>query len=95
MAARQRAACTLGRQPARRLWFWCVPSFLAYLRMHDAHRPNPCLRYAASLHADPLGLGGDPDRLAWFAESERVHSRWAMLAVAGILVQVHKFFVTN
>ncbi len=24
----------------------------------------------------------------WFAEAERVHSRWAMLAVAGILAQV-------
>ncbi|CAL8466832.1 g6368 [Coccomyxa elongata] len=36
---------------------------------------------------DPLGLGADPERLSWFAESERVHARWAMLAVAGILVQ--------
>lgn len=40
---------------------------------------------------DPLGLGGDPERLKWFAESERIHSRWAMLAVAGILVQVGTF----
>lgn len=37
---------------------------------------------------DPLGLGANPERLAWFAESERVHCRWAMLGVAGILVQV-------
>jgi len=36
---------------------------------------------------DPLGLGSNPDQLKWFAESERVHSRWAMLAVAGILAQ--------
>lgn len=36
---------------------------------------------------DPLGLGGDPEFLKWAAESERVHSRWAMLAVAGILAQ--------
>ncbi|EFN58886.1 hypothetical protein CHLNCDRAFT_29899 [Chlorella variabilis] len=36
---------------------------------------------------DPLGLGANPERLAWFAESERVHCRWAMLGVAGILVQ--------
>jgi len=36
---------------------------------------------------DPLGLGSCPDRLAWFKESERVHCRWAMLAVAGILGQ--------
>lgn len=37
---------------------------------------------------DPLGLGGNPEKLKWFAESERVHARWAMLAVAGILAQV-------
>ncbi len=37
---------------------------------------------------DPLGLGANEERLAWFAESERVHCRWAMLGVAGILVQV-------
>ena len=37
---------------------------------------------------DPLGLGANKERLTWFAESERVHARWAMLAVAGILVQV-------
>lgn len=34
------------------------------------------------------GLGSNPESLKWFAESERVHARWAMLAVAGILVQV-------
>ena len=37
---------------------------------------------------DPLGLGADPERLVWFAEAERVHARWAMLGVAGILLQV-------
>ena len=42
---------------------------------------------------DPLGLGANEERLRWFAESERVHARWAMLAVAGILVQVSAFFV--
>lgn len=36
---------------------------------------------------DPLGLGSNPDVLKWHAEAERVHARWAMLAVAGILVQ--------
>jgi len=36
---------------------------------------------------DPLGLGSNPESLKWFAESERVHARWAMLAVAGILAQ--------
>ncbi|KAG5546995.1 hypothetical protein RHGRI_012879 [Rhododendron griersonianum] len=34
---------------------------------------------------DPLGLGSDPDSLKWFAQAELMHSRWAMLAVAGIL----------
>lgn len=37
---------------------------------------------------DPLGLGANEERLTWFAESERVHCRWAMLGVAGILAQV-------
>lgn len=36
---------------------------------------------------DPLGLGVNPESLKYFAEAERVHARWAMLAVAGILGQ--------
>jgi hypothetical protein len=39
------------------------------------------------LPADPLGLGANDERLRWFSEAERVHSRWAMLGVAGILAQ--------
>eukprot|EP00798_Chlamydomonas_sp_ICE-L_P027336 gene27336-4635_t len=39
---------------------------------------------------DPLGLGANKEMLGWFAEAERVHSRWAMLAVAGIIAQVVK-----
>lgn len=35
---------------------------------------------------DPLGLGSDPDLLKWFAQAELIHGRWAMLAVAGILI---------
>ncbi|XP_078180221.1 PSI type II chlorophyll a/b-binding protein (Lhca2*1) isoform X2 [Carex rostrata] len=35
---------------------------------------------------DPLGLGSDPETLRWFAQAELMHSRWAMLAVFGILV---------
>eukprot|EP00877_Chromochloris_zofingiensis_P009968 jgi/Chrzof1/5224/Cz15g17110.t1_LHC7[v5.2] len=34
---------------------------------------------------DPLGLGKDPASLARFQESEVIHSRWAMLGVAGAL----------
>eukprot|EP00240_Pyramimonas_obovata_P013427 CAMPEP_0118928170 /NCGR_PEP_ID=MMETSP1169-20130426/5475_1 /TAXON_ID=36882 /ORGANISM="Pyramimonas obovata, Strain CCMP722" /LENGTH=237 /DNA_ID=CAMNT_0006870087 /DNA_START=1254 /DNA_END=1967 /DNA_ORIENTATION=+ len=34
---------------------------------------------------DPLGLGTDPDRLAWYAEAELQNGRWAMMAVAGIV----------
>lgn len=37
---------------------------------------------------DPLGLGANPEQLKWFKESELIHGRWAMAAVAGILVQV-------
>ena len=40
---------------------------------------------------DPLGLGANAERLNYFAEAERVHARWAMLAVVGILVQVEPF----
>ncbi|KAL2940533.1 Photosystem I chlorophyll a/b-binding protein 6 chloroplastic [Bienertia sinuspersici] len=35
---------------------------------------------------DPLGLGSDPETLRWFAQAELMHSRWAMLGVAGILI---------
>ncbi|CAM8926363.1 unnamed protein product [Rhodiola kirilowii] len=35
---------------------------------------------------DPLGLGSDPNQLKWLAQAELIHSRWAMLAVAGILI---------
>ncbi|KAF8365184.1 hypothetical protein HHK36_005951 [Tetracentron sinense] len=35
---------------------------------------------------DPLGLGSDPESLRWFAQAELMHGRWAMLAVAGILI---------
>ncbi|KAL6226817.1 hypothetical protein ACLB2K_000777 [Fragaria x ananassa] len=35
---------------------------------------------------DPLGLGSDPELLKWFAQAELMHGRWAMLAVAGILI---------
>lgn len=31
-------------------------------------------------------LGSDPELLRWFAQAELMHSRWAMLAVAGILI---------
>ena len=58
--------------------------------LHRGHLPCPDA-LGMQCRFDPLGLGGDPDRLAWFAESERIHSRWAMLAVAGILVQVINF----
>ena len=34
-----------------------------------------------------LAQGANKDQLKWFAESERVHARWAMLGVAGILAQ--------
>jgi light-harvesting complex I chlorophyll a/b binding protein 4 len=36
---------------------------------------------------DPMGLGANPTALKWYQQSELVHARWAMLGVAGILVQ--------
>ena len=33
-----------------------------------------------------MGLGTDPERLAWYAEAEKTNGRWAMMAVAGILI---------
>merc|ERR1719213_995884 len=36
---------------------------------------------------DPLGLGKDPQALKWYRQAELQHARWAMLAVAGIIVQ--------
>jgi light-harvesting complex I chlorophyll a/b binding protein 5 len=34
---------------------------------------------------DPLGLGVDPRRLAWYQEAELAHGRWAMAAVVGVV----------
>lgn len=31
-------------------------------------------------------IGSDPDTLKWFAQAELIHSRWAMLAVTGIII---------
>ena len=50
----------------------------------NAPHPSPP---PADFGFDPLGLGSNPDLLKWYAESERVHCRWAMLGVAGILAQ--------
>merc|ERR1711937_424285 len=35
---------------------------------------------------DPLGLGTDSDKVRSYREFELIHSRWAMLAAAGILI---------
>ena len=34
-----------------------------------------------------MGFGADPVALRWYRQSELMHARWAMLGVAGILVQ--------
>jgi Chlorophyll A-B binding protein len=42
--------------------------------------------------------GSDPELLRWFAQAELMHSRWAMLAVSGILIPewLHKVgFIEN
>jgi len=41
---------------------------------------------AADFGFDPLGLGKDPTALKWYVQAELVHSRFAMTAVAGILI---------
>ena len=35
---------------------------------------------------DPLNLGEDKDALAWYQQAEIIHARFAMAAVAGILI---------
>jgi light-harvesting complex II chlorophyll a/b binding protein 5 len=35
---------------------------------------------------DPLGLGKDSDQVRKYREAELIHSRWAMLAAAGIII---------
>ncbi|BDA50608.1 Photosystem I chlorophyll a/b-binding protein 5, chloroplastic [Coccomyxa sp. Obi] len=46
---------------------------------------------------DPLKLGEDPAALKWYVQSELVHSRFAMAAVAGILIPevLKKFGAVN
>ena len=34
---------------------------------------------------DPLNLGADPENLKWFVQAELMHSRWAMLGLAGMV----------
>jgi len=50
-----------------------------------AHLEN--VKLPGNFGFDPLGLGADAERLSYFAEAERVHCRWAMLGVAGIMLQ--------
>ncbi|XP_010500206.1 PREDICTED: photosystem I chlorophyll a/b-binding protein 5, chloroplastic [Camelina sativa] len=49
--------------------------------------PPPYLdgKLAGDYGFDPLGLGEDPESLKWYVQAELVHSRFAMLGVAGIL----------
>lgn len=44
------------------------------------------LSLAGDFGFDPLGLGEDPESLKWYVQAELVHSRFAMLGVAGILL---------
>ena len=42
--------------------------------------------YVGDFGWDPLGLGKDPQALAWYRQAELQHARWAMLGTVGILV---------
>jgi light-harvesting complex I chlorophyll a/b binding protein 4 len=44
-------------------------------------------KLAGDFGFDPLFLGVDKDALAWYREAELQNARWAMAAVAGIIVQ--------
>lgn len=48
-------------------------------------RTGPALAISDPLFAVDI-TGSDPELLRWFAQAELMHSRWAMLAVAGILI---------
>ncbi|KAL4542502.1 hypothetical protein Ndes2526B_g03975 [Nannochloris sp. 'desiccata'] len=41
-------------------------------------------KMAGDFGFDPLGLGTDPERLAWYQEAEKTNGRWAMAACAGM-----------
>ena len=55
--------------------------------MHASARALTRLAPCARAGYDPLNLGADPKALKWYREAELVHSRWAMLGVAGVLGQ--------
>jgi hypothetical protein len=48
--------------------------------------PCSCRRLPGDFGFDPLNLGKDPEALRWYQQSELVHGRTAMTAVAGILI---------
>ncbi|KAK9862966.1 hypothetical protein WJX84_003454 [Apatococcus fuscideae] len=43
-------------------------------------------KLAGDFGFDPLNLGAEPEALRWYTQAELIHSRWAMTAVAGILI---------
>ncbi|KAF5842932.1 light harvesting complex a protein [Dunaliella salina] len=44
------------------------------------------LKMAGNFGFDPLNLGAEPQALRWYQQAELVHSRTAMMGVAGILI---------
>ena len=50
------------------------------------HPPDCLCSLPGDYGFDPLGLGSDPEILKYFVQAELVHARFAMTAVAGILI---------
>jgi len=75
VAAKARASVRVGAVAATRP-IWC-PGTPA-----PAHLDGtlPC-----DYGFDPLNLGADPENLKWFVQAELMHSRWAMLGLAGMV----------
>lgn len=67
--------------------------FAVLARISSSGVLTPLLPLLSMCCVTRRGLGANPESLKWFAESERVHARWAMLAVAGILGQVRRLGV--
>jgi len=75
VGSRQRAARLIASAASRPLW---LPGVEPPKHLDGS--------LAGDFGFDPLNLGADPQALKWYVQAELVHSRFAMTAVAGILI---------